>query len=135
VFYGLFTVMLILVVFAVLSNLKFERRPREERREYREYVEEAIYRVKITSDPRGAILAAYREMENMMRSRGVRDEKYYTPREFEDFALSTLNLSREPVETLVSLFEHARYSNHPLSEEDRANALRALEAIRNELSS
>jgi len=134
IFYILLGLLLAIILFSLLSNIKVKRKAKEKKEEYREYVEEAIYQVKITRDVRGAILAAYREMERMMQARGVRDEKYYTPREFENFALTTLKVSEEPVRELVNLFEHARYSNHPLEEKHRDAALNALEAIKNELS-
>jgi uncharacterized protein YneF (UPF0154 family) len=97
-----------------------------------EAMERAIYKVKIGKDVRGAILAAYKEMEKLMKSRGVEDKKYYTPREFREFALQTLRISPKPVDTLTNLFEIARYSTHEMNEEHRRMALKALEDIRNE---
>ena len=133
--YGLLGLLLGVIIYTFLRNFRVKEKKREKRKEFKKYVEEAIYQVKITEDVRGAILAAYREMERMMMAHGVKDERYYTPREFEEFALSSLKVSEEPVRILVSLFEMARYSNHPLGEENRDQALKALEAIRGELSS
>ncbi len=98
----------------------------------REAMERAIYKVKIGKDVRGAILSAYKEMENLMRSRGVEDKDYYTPREFREFAIKTLHISSKPVDTLTNLFEIARYSSHDMNETHRKLALKALEEIRNE---
>ncbi len=97
------------------------------------YVERAISTIKIGGDVKGAILRAYKEMENMMRARGVEDKEYFTPREFKEFALNNLRLSPAPVNTLVSLFEIARYSQHSMEEEQRERALRALEEIKDEI--
>ncbi len=99
-----------------------------------EAMERAIYKVKIGKDVRGAILAAYKEMEKLMRARGVEDKSYYTPREFREFALKTLKISPKPVDTLTNLFEIARYSSHDMNENHRKLALNALEEIRNETS-
>jgi len=95
-----------------------------------ETMERAIYKVKIGKDVRGAILSAYKEMENLMKSRGVEDKDYYTPREFREFALRTLNISQGPLDTLTNLFEIARYSKHEMNEEHRKLALKSLEEIR-----
>ncbi len=111
-----------------------EKREEKPKVEARERVERAIYRAKIGKDVRGAILAAYKEMEALMREHGVKVQDYYTPREFREFALENLKISQEPVDTLTELFELARYSRHEMNEEHRNRAIGALEVIRNELS-
>ncbi len=121
------------IIFMVIKTYRVEKVESIPLKSVKEYVEEAIYHVKIGKDVRGAILEAYMEMEKLMRARGVEDKKYYTPREFEDFALRTLKISKEPVKILTELFELARYSSHEMSEEHRKRALDALEAIRDEV--
>jgi len=131
----LFSVVLIItVIIFIVKNYRIEK-PKEEitRREIREYFEEAIYQVKIGKDVRGAILSAYLEMEKLMKAHGVEDKKYYTPREFKEFAIEQLNIREEPVERLTNLFELARYSRHEMNEEHRKEALNALEEIRNDI--
>ena len=137
---GNFAVILIFsILFGVIVAISLSRIYRTEKREItvqrsaREYVEEALYQVRIGKDVRGAILSAYKEMESLMRQHGVESKKYYTPREFERFALETLKISKKPVDTLTSLFELARYSKHEMNEEHRKEAIAALEAIRNEM--
>jgi len=127
-------VLLITVIIFIVKNYRIEK-PKGEvtRREIREYFEEAIYQVKIGKDVRGAILSAYLEMEKLMKAHGVEDKKYYTPREFKEFAIQQLNIREEPVERLTSLFELARYSRHEMNEEHRKEALNALEEIRNDI--
>ncbi|AGB04583.1 hypothetical protein AciM339_0703 [Aciduliprofundum sp. MAR08-339] len=135
--------MLILIVLSVVMGLIFglfvvmvyrrrEVKVEKKRITTREAVEKAIYEVKIGKDVRGAILSAYKEMELLMRTHGVEDKSYYTPREFREFALSTLKISPKPVDVLTTLFEIARYSGHHMSEEHRKLALNALEEIKNE---
>ena len=130
---GFLIILFVVILYIAILNVN-KREKKKERKESRTFVDKVLHSVKIGDDVRKAILRAYKEMENMMQSRGIKDEKHYTPREFEKFALNTLKLSPEPVETLVSLFEDARYSDHMLTDEDRRNAITALEAIRNELS-
>jgi len=96
-------------------------------------MEKALYKVKIGKDVRGAILSAYKEMEKLMRAKGVEDKDYYTPREFREFALKNLKISQRPVDTLTNLFEIARYSRHEMNEEHRRLAISALEEIKNEV--
>jgi len=119
-------------IFVVKVYRKKEVKIKKEVITTKEVMERAIYKVKIGKDVRGAILAAYKEMEKLMRSRGVEDKDYYTPREFREFALETLKISQKPVDTLTNLFEIARYSRHEMNEEHRKLALKALEEIRNE---
>ncbi len=121
-------------IFVVKVYKKKEEKVEGEVITTKEAMERAIYKVKIGKDVRGAILAAYKEMEKLMRSKGVEDKDYYTPREFREFALKTLKISSKPVETLTNLFEIARYSQHEMNENHRKLALNALEAIRNETS-
>ncbi len=123
------------IIFGLFVAMVYRRREVkkvEKKITTKEAVEKAIYRVKIGKDVRGAILSAYKEMEALMRSRGVEDKSYYTPREFREFALETLKISSKPVDILTNLFEIARYSGHEMNEEHRKLALKALEEIRNE---
>ncbi len=135
VFYAAFLLILLLILLSLMGGRKSKIKEKTVKRDYKKFVERAIKHVQITEDVRGAILQAYREMEKMISIRGMKDAPYHTPREFRDFALNELKLSMEPVETLVSLFETARYSTHTMSEENRKDALDALEAIKNELGS
>ena len=123
----------ILVSFYIARVYRTEKRVTGVQRSAKEYVEEALYQVKIGKDVRGAILSAYKEMESLMRQHGVESKKYYTPREFESFALETLKISRKPVDTLTYLFELARYSKHEMNEQHRKEAIGALEAIKDEM--
>ena len=56
-----------------------------------------------------------------------------TPRELEDLAVRRLDVTADSAETLTSLFEEARYSEHALGEPDRDRAVRSLETIRADL--
>ncbi len=134
-FYAALTVFIFLIVYAIIKSVKFEEREKEIKKEVpKEYVERAIYHLKLGEDVRSAILRAYREMEKIVRGKGVEDKKYYTPREFRDAILSELQISEEPVDNLTSLFEKARYSTVNMTEGDRNEALKYLEMIRDEIA-
>src|SRR5438128_98591 len=66
----------------------------------------------------------------LLRARGTTAQGALTPRELEDLAVGRLHVSREASSTLTSLFEEARYSEHPLGEADRRRAIESLAGIR-----
>ncbi len=136
-FYAALTFFIFLIVYVIMKSVKFEKEPEKRRKitANKEYVEMAIYHLKLGGDVRSAILRAYREMENLIKKKGVEDRNYYTPREFKDAVISELNISEEPVEKLTLLFERARYSTADMTENDRKNALKYLERIRDEITS
>ncbi len=135
-FYVALTFFIFIIVYAILKSVRFEEEEIEVKKEVpRKYVERAIYHLKLGEDVRSSILKAYREMEKIIRGRGVEDKKYYTPREFRNVVISELKISSEPVDNLTALFEKARYSTEEMTEEDRNEALRNLEMIRDEISS
>lgn len=124
-----------IIIYAIFSNARLRKEHKgTENKEFKKYVEQALDTVKMGEDVRGAILRAYKEMERMMRVHGIVAERFYTPREFEEFALAHLNVSSEPVRILVRLFETARYSAHRMGEGDRNDAVNALEVIKSEIS-
>ncbi len=78
---------------------------------------------------REEVLQAYREMEDVLASRGRLREPHVTPRHF------ARNLSDARVEKLTQGFEIARYSDQPLPESLARTCNEALEALRQEGSS
>ncbi len=135
-FYAALTFFIFLIVYVIMKSVRFEKEPEEKKKAaiQREYVEKAIYHLKLGGDVRSAILRAYREMERMIRKKGIEDKNYYTPREFKDAILSELKISEEAIENLTLLFERARYSTEDMTEDDRKNALKYLEMIRDEIA-
>src|SRR5213594_3543887 len=63
-------------------------------------------------------------------ARGITAQGALTPRELEGLAVERLHVSREASETLTTLFEEARYIEHPLGEADRHRAIESLAGIR-----
>jgi hypothetical protein len=93
---------------------------------------EAIAELETQADPRSAILAAYGRMEAQLGR--PKEARTLTPREFATRARGRLHESRASLQALTALFEEARYSDHPMDEEDRAAALAALKDIESEMA-
>jgi|GEM_PF-2771057 len=93
-------------------------------------VQDAIEELEVGGDVRSVILACFRRFCALLGARGISDQGALTPRELEGLAVERLHVSREASETLTSLFEEARYSEHPLGEADRHRAIESLAGIR-----
>jgi len=85
------------------------------------------------SDTRATVIRCYTDMCKVMAKYGVVEEEHLTPREFENMAKDALPVPDELVHDLVIIFEEARYSDHPLTDEDGQRALTALEGMKKEL--
>ncbi len=86
------------------------------------------------SDPRTAIIGAYARLLEELEPIGASRWAYEGPTEHLRRVLSTLAVSRAPLETLVRLFEIARFSEHALTARHRDRALRALREVGAELA-
>jgi hypothetical protein len=93
-------------------------------------VQETIRELEIGADVRMVIFACFQRFCRLLRSRGIADQDTLTPRELEVRAVRDLAISREASGTLTSLFEEARYSEHPLGDVERGRAINSLERIR-----
>lgn len=106
---------------------------RLERREATEAIHAAIVELEIGADVRNAILACFQRFCLLLGARGITDQDALTPREIEQLAIDRLQVSPKASRILTSLFEEARYSEHPLGEADRARAIESLAGIRTAL--
>src|SRR5438046_2027622 len=93
-------------------------------------VREAIQAIAGGGEVRAVILACFQRFCTLLGSRGITKQDPLTPRELERLAVDRLRFSREDSATLTSLFEEARYSEHPLGDLDRARAIDSLGKIR-----
>jgi ABC-type cobalt transport system substrate-binding protein len=84
-------------------------------------------------DLRETILRAYQDMCRLIPS--AVDHTTLTPREFAEISVRELKWPERAVGGLTEVFELARYSHHPLSEEDRSKALHCLAEIKEKLTS
>jgi hypothetical protein len=72
-------------------------------------------------------------MERVLAEEGLPRRPSETPVEFLRRALTRLKASRSAAAQLTSLFEHAKFSQHPVDESMRHEALGALADLRSEL--
>jgi hypothetical protein len=84
-------------------------------------------------DPRRAVIAAYARLERALASSGLPQQPAETPEEYVVRVLDRLEVDRDPVRTLTDLFETAKFSQHPVDEAMREQAIVALTRIRDEL--
>jgi hypothetical protein len=84
-------------------------------------------------DPRRAVIAAYRRMEQALTAAGISRRPAETAREYVVHALTSLELREEPPRTLTTLFERARFGGRPIDVAMRDQAIDALVAMQHEL--
>lgn len=129
-------------ILAVIAVLAWQRRPRA-----RAAAEDRAHRpaspladalaagsraLRTDGDPRTAIVRCYAAMEHSLTEAGVPPAAGDTPAEILARARAA-GLARTPAATtLTGLFREARYSEHPLTEADRAAAVTALDQLRAE---
>lgn len=86
-------------------------------------------------DPRTAIIGCYAAMERSLADAGSPPRMADTPAEVLRRATASGMVRSGPATALTSLFRQARYSSHPMTEADRADAIDALAQVRADLSS
>jgi uncharacterized protein DUF4129 len=85
-------------------------------------------------DPRRAVVAAYARMERALAAYGLPRRRSEAPAEYLERALEELSASASSAARLTRLFEWARFSDHPVDPAMKREAIRALEAVRDELT-
>jgi hypothetical protein len=84
-------------------------------------------------DPRTAIIACYAAMERSLANAGSPADAADTPAEVLARATAGGLVSSSCAGTLTGLFRRARYSRHPMTEDDRTTAMEALAQVRADL--
>jgi len=79
--------------------------------------------------PRNGIVACWRRFEEQAEAAGVRRGSWETSAEFSLRILELVDAESHQVARLAALYREARFSDHPLGESARAEALAALDAI------
>jgi hypothetical protein len=102
-------------------------------RRAQEVMEDAVRRIYLGEDVRSVIIRAYQQMEMLLPRGRFGDDRVLTPREFAQRAVSELRWPPSQVNELTALFEEARYSDHPVKDEQKERAVRCLEGIRRAL--
>lgn len=83
--------------------------------------------------PSDAVIAAWVALEDAVRSAGVRDDDSRTAAELVTAVLRSHRVDREPLDTLAALYREARFSRHPIGEEQRTAAREALVRVQADL--
>lgn len=83
--------------------------------------------------PANAVIAAWVALEDACRSAGVRDDDSRTAAELVTAVLRSHRVDRAPLDTLAALYREARFSRHPIGEEQRTAAREALVRVQADL--
>lgn len=83
--------------------------------------------------PSNAVVACWVDLEQAVREVGVERRPSETSAELTIRVLDALDVDRRALRTLGSLYREARFSAHPLTEEDRRSAIDALNALHRSL--
>jgi hypothetical protein len=85
-------------------------------------------------DPRLAVQRAYARMEASLGEVELSRAPDETPTEFTDRVLRVLGASAEAASDLTGLFEIARFSDHPMDEDDRRRAIASVRRVEAEVA-
>ncbi|HSL63605.1 MAG TPA: DUF4129 domain-containing protein [Gaiellaceae bacterium] len=85
------------------------------------------------ADVRRAIVAAFARLELALAAVGAARAPGEAPFEYVERVLGSLDVPRPPLDALAALYERARFSAHPLGEDERDAAVDALETVRDAL--
>lgn len=96
-------------------------------------VDEALVQLRSDVEPRLAVRMAYATVTTGLGRQTFRRERSESEEEYLRRVLSGLGAGAGPLHRLTELFEIARFSEEPVTEEMRGEALVALEAIRGEV--
>ena len=83
--------------------------------------------------PRNAIVACWRHFEVQAARAGVVRRPWQTPSEFVLWVLDLAGADAAAVTRLADLYREARFSDHPMGEQHRADAVAALDAVHRSL--
>jgi hypothetical protein len=83
--------------------------------------------------PANAVIAAWVALEDAVRSAGVRDDDSRTAAELVTAVLRSHRVDRAPLDVLAGLYREARFSRHPIAEEQRTTAREALVQVQADL--
>jgi Domain of unknown function (DUF4129) len=98
-----------------------------------ESVAASVDLVETDTDPRKAIIAAYARLLDGLAAAGLPRRLEEAPEEHLARSLTSLPIAPAPFRELTRLFALARFSQHPITEAHRGEALAALGAVQNEL--
>ena len=132
-------VVLLLAVVALVSWQRLRRRrvrlreEREVQQALAEVVADALDDLRTDSDPRRAVIQAYARMERVLAVHQFPRRRHETPEEYLARVLAELDIREAAIRRLTELYQFAKFSQHPVDEAMRADALDALADVRSDL--
>ncbi len=95
--------------------------------------EDVRYRALAEGDPRNAVVACWVALEDAVRRSGLRQDLSETAAELTRRVLSRWDVDATAIRELSETYREARFSRHPVSEQQRDRAVAALERIHEDL--
>jgi hypothetical protein len=123
-----------LAVAQLLAERRQRRPPRTPAERLVELLDDTMEDLEREPDPRRAVIAAWARMERGLAAAGLPRHPAEAPFEYAGRVLASALARPASVDRLTGLFERAKFSRHPVGEEDRAQALAALRAVRREVA-
>jgi Domain of unknown function (DUF4129) len=99
-----------------------------------ELVDDTLDDLERDPDPRRAVIAAWARMERGLAAAGLPRHPAEAPFEYATRVLEAALARPVSVHRLTGLFERAKFSQHPVGQADREEAIAALRAVRRELA-
>lgn len=125
------------LVYYKLNNYLYDKMELGEEEDIRDEisstVEKTVDELYKGKDVRSTVIRCYQSMCRVLEDTGVEQDDFMTPREFEITAVKRLEVRKDTLVTLTSMFEEARYSTHELGNRERERAMKSLNALRDEL--
>lgn len=95
--------------------------------------EEVRFRALSEGDPRNAVVACWVALEEAVVSSGLRPDRTETAVELTRRVLSRWEVDEASITALSAAYREARFSRHPITEQQRESAVAALERIHEDL--
>ena len=126
----------VLIVVRWLGRQRLEGLERREAAEEEELValleatsDEVRYQALSEGDPRNAVVACWVALEEAVHRSGLTPDRSETAAELTQRVLGRWDVDPAAIATLSEVYREARFSRHPVSEEQRSIAVDALERI------
>jgi hypothetical protein len=127
-------VMVGLAVAQLLGERRRRRPPRTAGERLVELLDDTQEDLERDPDPRRAVITAWARMERGLAAAGLPRRPAEAPFEYAGRVLESALAWPASVHRLTGLFERAKFSHHAIGEEDRAEAIAALRAVRREVA-
>ncbi|MFK5645592.1 DUF4129 domain-containing protein [Ornithinimicrobium sp. LYQ121] len=138
--YGAALLAVVLLVLRWLLTRRLEDRHLRDDRDEEELLDlleatsdEVRYRALTQGDPRNAVVACWVVLEEAVARSGLRQDRAETATELARRVLGRWDVEPGAVDTLAQAYREARFSRHPVTEGQRAEAVAALERIHADL--